>query len=432
MSEDNDRVKAAVVPSSEANAQKQSPGPSDNVPHARSEAQSHIKPKQQLRHSKRRRKRPRQYDESSSNDEEEKGNTKDAMSTVVKSKTRTKKGATRQQQKVPSPSMDVDVQEYDEDTEITTSLETRARNHAVTKLERFDVSTLLPLTRNSKSIGKAKTRIELICKLTGIVHVVFPSVDYAAQALGKTRKEVRRACRAFTSSPIDEETDLAFPTCQLRHVLESSAYEFGAHSRDFALCDETHDERVERWAKLKETTDSYLLQKGKIRSSIGMDGLGTENDDLQTSSSSQVSVANTSSKPRSSSKPKSDDRSDRKKRKHERMELRGARNCNLSLLDGSTIWEQPVPAEDDESEKESRGNSNTDQQVILSLCVACQSKQAGVVLKPCHHCVLCRDCAVRWCPNFCPKCNTKIHDRLLPEQGILFVQPSFLSGFSFY
>ena len=253
------------------------------------------------------------------------------------------------------------------------------------------------------------------------------------KALGTTRKMVRRACRAFTSSPIDEETELAFPTCQLRHVLESSAYEYGAHSRDFALCDETHDERLERWAKLKET-DSYVLQKANIRAgSTGMRGK-IEVDNFETSASSQFSAGATKRRCFApTTNPEPDVRKDKNKMKHEQQfDHHACEGRILKLLAGSTIWEQPIVPEPGDTEKESRGNSGNDEQIALTLCVACQAKQARVVLRPCHHCVICRDCAVKWCPVFCPKCNTKIQERLFPEQSILFIQPAFLSGFSFF
>ena len=122
----------------------------------------------QLRQSKRRRKRRRQYDESSSNEEE-----KDKEATlVVKQKARNGPGTISRGRQVVASTNDSDV---DEEAAITSS----TRNAA--KLEPFDVSTLLPLTRNTQNGEKPKTRIELICKLTGIVHVVFPSVDLAAQ-----------------------------------------------------------------------------------------------------------------------------------------------------------------------------------------------------------------------------------------------------------
>lgn len=111
----------------------------------------------------------------------------------------------------------------------TSEIETpkpKRRRSAPKKLEPFDVSTLLPLTRVEKSTKKMR-KIELICKLTGEVHACFSNVEYAAQALDVTPSVVRTACKSFGEVQLDED----LPFCQLRVVKTSSAYEYGAHTR---------------------------------------------------------------------------------------------------------------------------------------------------------------------------------------------------------
>jgi hypothetical protein len=97
-----------------------------------------------------------------------------------------------------------DEEEVDDKDEVKTQ-------HA--KLERSDVSTLLPLTRTPPSNKNYK--IELICKLTGDVHACFPNVEYAAQSLDSTRKTIRQACRAFGNT----EMSHVFATCDLRFAV---------------------------------------------------------------------------------------------------------------------------------------------------------------------------------------------------------------------
>jgi hypothetical protein len=284
------------------------------------------------------------------------------------------------------------------------------------KLEPFNVSTLLPLTRVEKPTTTFK--IELICKLTGEVHACFPNVEYAAQALNVEPSVVRKACKSFGEVQFDED----LPFCQLRYVQKSTAYEYGAHARDFFSCEETHEERLERWAKLQKTTQAYHQPPETIdymedQPSSGSDESLTQ-DKAIVQARSPEPKENEAAKEREEQQEDTQDDDGEEERgnvsgdgddeKEEGNQLSETKTKEImSFLQGATIWPESS-----------------------SVCIACQAKDSSVVLEPCHHRVLCRECAEKWCPYVCPRCLIPIQRRVEPAQCV-WIQPNvnFKSSF---
>jgi hypothetical protein len=377
---------------------------------------------QQLRQSQRRRKKRRRYAEEDSDDDDQEDEETPQAPRSRQHKKKERSSAASSSAARPANRGAKACNFEEEDNEDDTTPELRAKSVA-RKLERFDVSSLLPLTRaeNNRNDDRRKTRIELLCKLTGSIHVCFPSIDYAAQALGTTRKAVRRACRRFATSlavaPMDEEEEAesAFATCHLRHVAESSAYVYGEHARDFLFCEETHQERLEHWAELQEAT-----KDPRVTSLIDDDEEEQEAEDRDIST---ATARRTDSKRSLHASSTFEDAN-----KHQNQGRQAAHKAHvLGILEGAALWEQPPKREDVTTPEINK----IDDRPFLSYCVACQVKHAVVVLEPCHHCILCRDCASQWCPIFCPKCRTKILGRLHPQSGTCLIQPALYSGYSF-
>ena len=229
------------------------------------------------------------------------------------------------------------------------------------------------------------------------VHACFSSVDYAAQALNVDRSVVRNACKSFGEEPF--LLDKHLPFCQLRYARESKAYEYGAHARDFFSCEETHKERLERWAKLQETSRGHHIPPETINIAEG-------DDDSTSDWDGSVSQTQNS---------------------HDRGSLRKKGNMSKRTRDEqhntfSNKSKIQVGAHRDE---ESRLISKSRKNGILSflnggvvvqknrqLCIACQTHQSAVVLEPCHHQMLCHECAKKWCPRVCPRCIVPIRHRV--------------------
>jgi hypothetical protein len=271
----------------------------------------------------------------------------------------------------------------------------RRRIVAPVILKRFDVSTLLPLPHNktntvtqnsgnnnmTKRYTKQNDRtIELICKLTREIPVCFANCDHAAQALGVNPKVVRRACRLFAKGQDQNDID----SCWLRYTDSSTAYMYGDHSRDFHHRQEASNTRQ----PIKKTVAAAAAAAAAIFEGV----------------------------PPAAVQPPLLGLYERQEERHQKTQKVS------SFLEGATIWQ------------ESSESNSTNNGYCERLCIACQEKFADVVFEPCHHCVLCQECAQqsRCCPLWCPKCWTTIHDRLLPKTGTLcFIQPPVYSAYSF-
>jgi hypothetical protein len=273
--------------------------------------------------------------------------------------------------------------------------ESRKPSGLPVNLEPFDVSTLKPLTRVEKIDQLSDYKVELICKLTGEVHVCFANSEYAAQALNVKPTVVHKACRSFGGDPFRLDKDLPF--CQLRYVETSSAYEYGAHSRDFFSCEESHEERLQRWAKLQRTTASYQKPPGAILIGGIEEKLSSETGEVFDAPAKNRKVAATGQVvegPRKVKKPGV-------LHEFKKKEI-------MTFLKGATIFPEHE-----------------------SICVACQKFEAAVVLEPCHHQILCRGCASNWCPKFCPLCSTPIERRVAPKKT-LWIQPHVNSPYTLF
>ena len=287
------------------------------------------------------------------------------------------------------------------------------------KLERFDVSTLLPLTQVEKPSRKLK--IELICKLTGEVHVCFAH-EYAAQALNVDPSVVHEACRSFGSDPPYFNKDLPF--CQLRYVEKSTAYEYGTNARDFCSCAETHEERLERWTKLQEVTETYhqapgdaKLAKGPFSGSDEVSRHSKNDSDLFSSNRKLVPghVYESSALLEKNKGHVAMTRGGRVLGKIDstlKALREEKRKAVISILQGATLADEFWP----ERHK-------------MRFCLACQAKTACIIFEPCYHRALCPECARNWCPHTCPLCYVPIKRRLQPADCIS-VRPRVHSKYS--
>jgi nicotinamidase-related amidase len=287
----------------------------------------------------------------------------------------------------------------DDNTELPE--ETRKPSGLPANLERFDVSTLKPLTRLEKQNQSSDYKIELICKLTGEVHVCFANSVYAAQALNVKPTVVHKACRSFGGDPSKLDDDLPF--CQLRLVESSSAYEYSAHPRDFFSCEESHEERLQRWAKLQRTTASYQKPPGANLIGGIEEKLSSETAEVFEAPAKNRKVT---AKDQVAAKEQVVEGPRKVKRpvvlhEYKKKEI-------ITFLKGATIFPEHE-----------------------SICVACQRCESAVVLEPCHHQILCRHCASNWCPKFCPLCSTPIERRVGPKKT-LWVQPHVNSTYTLF
>ena len=235
------------------------------------------------------------------------------------------------------------------------------------KMYAYDVSTLKPLTEldhdddNDDDFNKMK--IELSCKLTGVVHLCFSRIEYAAQALGLTEDEIHQIATSFGKLVIPDHDKLPF--CELRYTQQSNAYEYGSHAEDFWMWKkQNHTQTLQRWKRTQEINKKQA------------------------------------------------------KNKHETTSVGTKKNMVTAILEGSTVWSQivsPTPS----SKREGNNNHNNNKD---TKCIACQKTMAEIVFWPCHHCLLCTKCSAMCCPFRCPVCMTTITERVQPDE-IVWIQP---------
>jgi hypothetical protein len=355
---------------------------------------------------------------------------------------------------------------------------TKKKRAAPFKLKRFDVSTLLPLNRVEKSTQKDPFKIELICTLTGEVHACFPNVEYAAQALNVEPAVIRKACRFFGDESFQIDENL--PYCQLRYVQQSATYEYGAHARDFFSCEETHEERLERWAKLQKTETSHQPPKpsigpeGERSSEEGVKGStkdsatnspklsGRKRKETEKRKGSEQQAPHHqeeegvkgSTKGSGTNSPKLSGRKRKETEKRKGSEQQASHHQESdedgggNVSDGNNNSEEKCRKKNGKQKLEKAISRPSEAQIrkimpflegatvmrvsdtFYSTCVACQENDSSIVLEPCHHCVLCRSCAEKWCPYVCPRCLTPIRRRVQPAQ-CTWIQPHVHSKYSF-
>ena len=105
----------------------------------------------------------------------------------------------------------------------------------------------------------------------------------------------------------------------------------------------------------------------------------------------------------------------------------------IAFLQGATILGE-IQKPDDKNDQVTASSGTTAKTAngidIDKACIACQQKEAAVILEPCHHRVLCQDCATKWCPVSCPTCSCRITRRVLADK-CLVIRPHIHSPYSF-
>jgi hypothetical protein len=226
-------------------------------------------------------------------------------------------------------------------------------------------------------------------------------------------------------------TCLPLATCDLRYVDKSLAYEHGTHARDFRICEETHEERLERWTKLQESTMTYQKPLAALEDEPELVAASPEELPSPAKKLPTATIAIIQSKVRKKlelaaspkefslpakapptatiaiKQPKVVRRSVKERRRQE------VESTVVDFLSGAVVFEEGRMPK------------------YQCFCLGCQYDYAAVVFEPCHHKVLCRECATKYCPDFCPQCYALIVDRLLPENTV-HVQPRVYSAYSFF
>ena len=241
-----------------------------------------------------------------------------------------------------------------------------AKERRPIKMCAYDVSTLKPLTEldhdNDNDDDFNKMKIELSCKLTGVVHLCFSRIEYAAQALGLTEDEIHQIASSFGKLVIPDHDKLPF--CELRYTQQSNAYEYGSHVEDFWMWkNQNHTQTLQRWKRTQEINQKQDKDKN-VTTTVGT-----------------------------------------------------KKNVVTAILEGSTVWSQivsPTPS----SKWEGNDNHNNKD----TKCIACQKTMAEIVFWPCHHCLLCTKCSAMCCPFRCPICMTTITERVQPDE-VVWIQP---------
>lgn len=261
---------------------------------------------------------------------------------------------------------------------------------------------------------------------------VFPDERVAAQALGVDVGMIENAFLLGGLDPRNERLKL----CLLRRVASSTAYEYGAHARDYYHVEETHQERLSRWAKVQEQQHKLraLLQEENEQEQVQQPSDPTTATAIN-SNKSHYNTRKTTGLERQSSrtKRKSPPLASNQSASDKKTEMSAAKRARIQeLLKQSMLYPtiqnhklDAIAAIIPKAPSNNSAQGSVDEN-FHDLCIACQESRASTVLEPCHHCVLCRDCAIKWCPYTCPKCRTPIERRLYPRE-ILPILPPFYS-----
>jgi hypothetical protein len=246
----------------------------------------------------------------------------------------------------------------------------------------FDVSRLLPIKSQFRATLRPPKVVELLDKGTNEVIVCFRGITNAHQALGINRGFATMACHSYgTASQFD------FKDYVLRYAADQDAplvaYEYGCHEDDRKKVNETHQERMARWAR--------IMQEERRGASASAQALSPSKKKRKAPAPPPV-------RPTPPPAPS----------------FRGRGTIGDSIVVADITVPSGITNETDTS----------------MMCIMCQETKAEIVLEPCHHCVLCARCADTACKTFCPSCRTKIIGRIQPTT-IRIVRPQIYSAYSF-
>lgn len=203
-----------------------------------------------------------------------------------------------------------------------------------------------------------------------------------------------------------------------------NGFTYSDSDTDFYSCEETHQERLERWAKLQQTTKAYHQPLETMEEQTSSE---SDESPSQSKHHDSVKLPNRKQTEKDASKeieePQVDNRffdffdNDRDK------EERGLEEV---LVGGDDNPQNDAEERFQWSEsKRKQITSFLEGATVLpnysSVCIACQTKDSSIVLEPCHHRVLCKNCAETRCPHVCPRCMIPIERRVKPSKS-LFIQ----------
>jgi hypothetical protein len=247
----------------------------------------------------------------------------------------------------------------------------------------FDVSKLKRLEGDNEygSGGRRWKRvIELICKKSGNALVSFPSLEYAAAALGIRVHQVRRACNSYETG---QQYD--FQSYMLRFTKEPSTYVYGSNPQDSEKIVESHEERMERWNNPMAPgivhEDTQAIGTLGLQPDAVIDQIDPPPPPAKRPPSPRETVVEETLEDPAAERPPSPRETVLRK--------------TLDLF-GNTFEHTPQSGFDIKAAK---------------LCVFCQETSPGIIFEPCGHCLVCESCA-RWsCRTFCPRCRCVISKR---------------------